>query len=202
MMQSEYWISELAALTGVSTRTIRYYIQEGLLPQPEIRGKYAVFTDEYMHRLRLIKYLKDAYLPLNKIKPLLDSLTDNQVMALLDEFEADPVIALANLQALPVFNQESPNALYPEMADNQALKYIQQVRANRSIREERIELNRSMPRPAESARRPLSGEEWRRVELAPGVELHIRQPLNPRAQRLIDRLIDLANNFNAQKRED
>ena len=61
MIRAEYWISELAALAGVSTRTIRYYIDEGLLPQPEIRGKYAVFTDEYMHRLKLIKYLKTIF---------------------------------------------------------------------------------------------------------------------------------------------
>jgi DNA-binding transcriptional MerR regulator len=202
MIKSEYWISELAALTGVSTRTIRYYIQEGLLPQPEIRGKYAVFTDEYMHRLRLIKYLKDAYLPLNKIKDLLDSLPESEVVPLLNKFEVDPVSALSSLQALPVFNQESPNALYPEMAENQALKYIQQVRANRPIREERIELNRSMPKPAEPAKRSPTGEEWRRVVLAPGVELHIRQPVSARAQRLIDRLIDLASNINSHTRED
>jgi DNA-binding transcriptional MerR regulator len=202
MIQSEYWISELASLSGVSTRTIRYYIQEGLLPQPEIRGKYAVFTDEYMHRLRLIKYLKDAYLPLSKIKPLLDSLNDSQVVALLDEFEADPVIALANLQVLPVFNQESPNALYPEMVENGALKYIRQARGSRPLKEERIELNYSMPMPVEPARRPPTSEEWQRIVLLPGVELHIRQPVTTRVQRLVEKLVDLAGDFKSVSMED
>ena len=41
MNQDKYWISDLAAVADVSRRTIRYYIQEGLLPQPKIRGKYA-----------------------------------------------------------------------------------------------------------------------------------------------------------------
>jgi len=202
MLQSEYWISELAALSGVSTRTIRYYIQEGLLPQPEIRGKYAVFTDEYMHRLRLIKYLKDAYLPLNKIRELLNSLTESQVMPLLNEFERDPVNALASLQALPVFDQGAPNALYSEMKENRALHYIQQVRGERSIREERVELNRPQPKRGEPANRPTTGEEWQRVVLAPGVELHLRQPVSARAQRLIDQLLDLARNFKSSSRED
>ena len=60
MLQVEYWISELADKTGVSNRTIRYYVEEGLLPQPEVRGKYAIFTDDYLHRLELIKALKDC----------------------------------------------------------------------------------------------------------------------------------------------
>lgn len=202
MLPSEYWISELAALSGVSTRTIRYYIQEGLLPQPEIRGKYAVFTDEYMHRLRLIKYLKDAYLPLNKIKELLDTLTESQVIPLLNEFEADPVNALASLQALPVFIQDASNALYPDMMDNRALNYIQQVRSNRAVREERVEMNRPRPKQVEPGTRPPTGEDWRRVVLVPGVELHVRQPVSARAQRLIDKLLDLARDFKSFSRED
>ena len=32
MLQLNLWISELAQRTGVSTRTIRYYIEEGLAP--------------------------------------------------------------------------------------------------------------------------------------------------------------------------
>jgi len=104
-MQSEYWISELAALAGVSARTIRYYIQEGILPQPEIRGKYAVFTDEDRNRLKLIKRFKEAYLPLNRIRELLNELDDRQIVSLLEDFDQDPVSALSSLQALPVLKQ-------------------------------------------------------------------------------------------------
>jgi len=199
MLPSEYWISELAAISGVSTRTIRYYIQEGLLPQPEIRGKYAVFTDEYMHRLRLIKYLKDAYLPLNRIKELLDSLTESQIVPLLNEFEADPISALAALQALPVFNQESPKTQSPASVKNDnALNYINQIRGDRVVRENRSELKPSSPRPSfqsiqRDALKPT--EEWRRVELAHGVELHVKLPVNAHTQRLIDRMIDLSRDL-------
>jgi DNA-binding transcriptional MerR regulator len=201
MIQSEYWISELAELSGVSTRTIRYYIQEGLLPQPEVRGKYAVFNDEYMQRLRLIKYLKDAYLPLNRIRELLDSLPESQVVPLLNEFEADPVSALSSLQALPILEQQDAAPSQPEPEKNlNALEYINALRENRTIREKKPSTPAASPAP-QTKRQYLhldtpAIDEWRRVELVPGLELHLRLPVNTRVQKLVDQLIDLARNFN------
>lgn len=190
MLQSEYWISELAALSGVSTRTIRYYIQEGLLPQPEIRGKYAVFTDEYMHRLNLIKRLKDAYLPLNRIRAVLDALDDNQIVPLLHEFDADPVAALAGLQALPVFNQGAAvNLELNSPVKGSAMEYIQNLRAPKVAAEPAPRPMFLMSQPDTSAAR--ASEEWQRVRLAPGLELHIRQPVKAHLQPLIDQVIDL-----------
>ncbi len=203
MLRSEYWISELANLSGVSTRTIRYYIQEGLLPQPEIRGKYAVFTDEYMHRLRLIKILKDAYLPLNRIKELLDTLTENEILPLLEAFEKDPVSALSGLQALPMFEQPSihlsspPRPVQVREQNVNALEYIQQLRRESPLNEK---MNRN-PRPDAHpnkrnliAAAPTPGEEWRRIVLAAGLELHVRQPESTRTQQLVEDLIDLVRN--------
>jgi len=188
MLRKEYWISELAELTGVSTRTIRYYIKEGLLPQPEIRGKYAVFTDEYMHRLRLIKLLKDAYLPLNRINELLNTLTYNEIVSLLNEFAKDPVIALAGLQSMPNFAQQSgERSTGPGMIKNNeqnlnALEYIQNLRTEKPIFE-KMERNprldrHDQPRKYAFDASLVPGSEWRRIKLAPGLELHVRQPMN------------------------
>ena len=203
MLRSEYWISELADLSGVSTRTIRYYIQEGLLPQPEIRGKYAVFTDEYMHRLRLIKILKDAYLPLNRIKQLLDTITDNEIIPLLDAFEKDPVSALSGLQALPMFEQSitihasQPRPEQVRERNANALEYIQQLRGERPLHEKMDRNPRLDARPSKRnfiATAPTPGEEWRRIPLAPGLELHVRQPENNKTQQLVEDLLDLVRN--------
>jgi len=201
MLPSEYWISELAGLSGVSTRTIRYYIQEGLLPQPEIRGKYAVFTDEYMHRLRLIKLLKDAYLPLNKIREILDVLDDNQILPLLEEFEKDPVNAFTSLQALPVFDQAQSTPLVLNRPEDNALSYIHSLREKepeiKSAPAGQVHRYRQVPPPA-----PRFTEEWQRIPLAPGLELHVRQPVRPRLQRLIDQVIELFNQQNPFHREE
>lgn len=66
MNSEEFLIGELAEKAGVSVRTIRYYVSEGLLPSPEIRGRYTVYDEDYLNRIRLIKRLKDAFLPIKK----------------------------------------------------------------------------------------------------------------------------------------
>ena len=195
MLQSEYWISELAALSGVSTRTIRYYIQEGLLPQPEIRGKYAVFTDEYMHRLNLIKRLKDAYLPLNRIREVLDALADDQIVPLLKEFDRDPVSALSGLQALPVFDQTSPGLLeLNSPLKDSALHYIQNLRSPMNTAEAAPPKRFLIPQTTNFTAR--AGEEWQRIKLAHGLELHVRQPVRPHIQQLVDQVIELVQQQN------
>ncbi|MCL4562693.1 MAG: MerR family transcriptional regulator, partial [Chloroflexi bacterium] len=55
-------IHELARRAGVSVRTIRYYIEEGLLPPPGNLGRYSLYGEEYLDRLELIRQLKAAYL--------------------------------------------------------------------------------------------------------------------------------------------
>jgi len=42
---------------------------------------------------------------------------------------------------------------------------------------------------------PQADQRWRRVDLAPGVELHIREPAAPALHERIDRLIALARSL-------
>lgn len=190
MLQLNLWISELADLTGVSTRTIRYYIEEGLLPQPEIRGKYAVFNDDYLIRLKLIKYLKDAYLPLREIRKRLDTLMVPEMRDLLTRFEQDPVRALAELDIYPADKSASAGSPAPRM--DSAQDYISQVMHKKAVRlnDERSSFN--APAAPAPVKVNFSQESWQRVELAPGIELNIRQPQPPARRSQINELIELA----------
>ena len=80
-------IGEFAAAAGVSARTVRYYIVEGLLPPPEGAGMGAMYGPAHLDRLRLILRLKDAYLPLREIRRQLTGLDDEQVRQRLQELE-------------------------------------------------------------------------------------------------------------------
>ena len=63
-----YTLRELTDAAGVSARTVRYYITEGLLPPPHGMGPASVYTEEHLERLRQIAALKAAYLPLKEIR--------------------------------------------------------------------------------------------------------------------------------------
>ena len=78
-------IGEFAAAAGVSARTVRYYIVEGLLPPPEGAGLGAMYGPHHLDRLRLILRLKDAYLPLREIRRQLTGLDDDAVRRRLRE---------------------------------------------------------------------------------------------------------------------
>lgn len=66
--QGAYSIGELAEEAGVSTRTIRYYVSEGLLPPPAGAGPNSRYTDAHREQLEIIGRLKQQYLPLKEIR--------------------------------------------------------------------------------------------------------------------------------------
>lgn len=51
---------ELAVQVGVSERTVRFYVEEGLLPPPSGRGRGAHFEEDHLHRLKLIRAMQQA----------------------------------------------------------------------------------------------------------------------------------------------
>lgn len=68
-----YNIDELAHLADISSRTIRFYNTQGLLPPPIMRGRVAFYDQEHLLVLRIIKDLKEQqHLSLDIIKQLLE----------------------------------------------------------------------------------------------------------------------------------
>ncbi|MDO8288215.1 MAG: MerR family transcriptional regulator [Parvibaculum sp.] len=74
-------MKELEHVSGLGRETIRYYIREGLLPEPERpKRNVAVYTDAHVKRLNLIKRLQaERHLPLSLIKSLVMSEAENPV---------------------------------------------------------------------------------------------------------------------------
>lgn len=68
--QPVYTIDELAARTGVPSRTIRFYQAKGVLPAPEKRGRVAVYTDNHAERLKVVSELQNRGLRLRAIRDL------------------------------------------------------------------------------------------------------------------------------------
>src|SRR5438045_1990908 len=68
-----YTIDELAHISGMPSRTIRFYNTQGMLPPPIMRGRVAYYDEEHLLVLRIIKELKEQQnLPLETIKQMLE----------------------------------------------------------------------------------------------------------------------------------
>ena len=64
-------VDQLAAASGVPSRTIRLYQTKGVLDAPERRGRKAFYGPAHLERLRLIGELQDRGLQLSAIRELL-----------------------------------------------------------------------------------------------------------------------------------
>ncbi len=66
-------IDELAHISGIPGRTIRFYNTQGMLPPPTMRGRVAYYAEEHLLVLNVIKELKEQQnLPLETIKQMLE----------------------------------------------------------------------------------------------------------------------------------
>ena len=63
-----YSIEELAGLGGVSRRTVRYYVQEGLLPAPLGVGRGRHYDVSHLDQLRRVRSMQEAGLSLQDIR--------------------------------------------------------------------------------------------------------------------------------------
>src|SRR5450631_2680962 len=66
-----YSIGELSTLAGVTPRTVRYYIAEGLVERPEGEKRGAHYLKRHLEQLLLIRRWTDAGLSLDRVRELL-----------------------------------------------------------------------------------------------------------------------------------
>lgn len=95
-------IDDLAATTGVSSRSIRYYQTRGLLPAPRVKGRQGFYDERHIERLALISELQEEGLNLQAIGWLLGgaSQVDSEELrrlkrAVLDGWVSDVPVAIS-----------------------------------------------------------------------------------------------------------
>ena len=67
----KFTLDELSALSGVSKRTVRYYVQLGLVNRPIGETKAAHYLTEHLGQLLKIRQLSDAGVSLERIREVL-----------------------------------------------------------------------------------------------------------------------------------
>lgn len=134
-------------------RTVRYYSAEGLLAPPEGKqGLNAVYGYQHLLQLLVIKRLQAEHLSIRKIKQLVEGKQAAELEQLLDVNQSDRARA-----------RSAPK--------NAATEYLESLLTQPAAR------RRAAPvaQRSEQASPPASHSAWSRVEIEPGLELHIRE---------------------------
>jgi DNA-binding transcriptional MerR regulator len=167
-------------------RTIRYYLAEGLIqPADERQGTASVF--EYRHLLQLVavKKLQAEHLPIRKIRELVAGKSDQELEPLLG-------IGTTNRSA----------------ADNDARRYLESLLApslsNVTATASRSRRSAATTPAPNSAPAPEQTASWQRLEIEPGLELHIRSDYTPpatsaRTRSLVDRIRGVISRYWQEK---
>lgn len=165
----DFSISELSEAASVTTRTIRYYVAEGLLEPPEKGGRGASYNDEHLARLQLIRRLKEEYLPLQEIATLMRGLDRQAVVDLLEQ-----------KQRTSVAPRSSAKAYLKDLLEASGASDSGRLRARVAAR--------TKPEP-----QIPQGVEWRRLVVDDGVELHVREDrLGGSTKEKLTRLLSFA----------
>ena len=94
MANRTFSLNELANQCGYSPRLVRRYIEQGLLPPAQIRGRGAYYTAVHMDRLRAVDVLKTRdQLRISEIRRILDNLSGDEIR----QVAADASLSLATL---------------------------------------------------------------------------------------------------------
>ena len=167
-IENEYTLQDLADLTGVTARTIRFYVAQGLLPSPGRLGPGVTYGSGHLARLRLIRQLQREHLPLAEIRARLESLDDAAVVAIVEAPSTPP-------------------------SSGSAADYIRGVLAKSRVADMPAAYSLVAPSlPAPSETPPADRSQWDRVVLVPDVELHVRRPLTRHLNKRVERLIAIA----------
>jgi len=193
LLLTELTLEDLAQISGLPIRTLRYYIQEGLLPGPDTRGKYASYSQEHVDTLKLITHLKDLHMPLKDIQHLMETMNAEGIRQMIDLQEKQKGLLLQDA------NQSIQNIV---KEPNSALEYIQNLtELHESV--QNMTTNRQSPRRSTLNQQTRQGssasrmkhETWQKVILTDGVELQLRAQLDAETQQKIDDLIQYAQNL-------
>lgn len=201
-MNTELTLEDLAKLSKMSIRTLRYYIQEGLLPGPDTRGKFASYSREHLARIKMIKRLKDKYLPLQQIKQLLDNMSEDDIHQMMQyQDELYPGMNQSRFE----INQEVSS---PESGSN-ALDYIRALEQEHGLIQSATEpkpvvvrspskeffMNEKLD-PYQSPPSPrVRRESWRKIIFLDGLELHVSSAREKEFKAEIQQLIEFARNL-------
>jgi len=139
-----YTIGELARLSGVSTRTLRYYDEIGLLPVVSIEKGQRIYNQAEVDQLQRILFYRELKMPLKEIAPLIqgndqfvqEQLAKHYAVLTLERQRLDKVLkslekTMQSYQGeIEMTNEEKFSAFKEALVSENEQKYGAEIREN------------------------------------------------------------------------
>jgi len=192
MLENNYSLKDLADATGIEERTVRSYIERGLLPGAQARGRAATYSNEHLSRLQVIRSLRRARpnIGLSEIRIFLQNISPEQIDRLAGgEITAAPRVFDASIQSDGAESQDAAD-------DDEILRTIDWKRSAASLTgvERLVCLLREVSRFTPPT--PTSKVEgWQRIAVTPDVELSVRAGFDDNLIAAFRELADLLRNL-------
>jgi DNA-binding transcriptional MerR regulator len=198
-MTNELTLEDLAKQSGLPLRTLRFYIQEGILQGPDTHGKYARYSEQHLDRLKLIQRLKNLRLPIQEIRHLLNNMTPEEI----SQIRQYQDVLKPNMD-MNSYNRSAKST--PPSPGASALEYIHDLERGRDNIQPFIKYStddvmipnnlRAVPPPRitkkQNKKEVRDEETWKRVVIGEGVELNVREPMNTEEEEKVKQLIEMA----------
>lgn len=201
-LEPRYSLTELAQLAGVTPRTVRYYVSQGLLAVEVTPGPGPKYSDAHLARLRLIRRLQREHQPLAEIRRRLDDIDDATILALdAEEAPTPPSDSALDYIARVTGATTHPSARGPSLLRRiEAATPATPAAADASVMPvPRLSMSAptapAAPAPDDAGTPRLERSQWERIDLAPDVELHVRRPLPRTTSKQVDRLVSIARDL-------
>jgi len=194
MSDDTYSLADLANSTGLEERTIRSYIERGLLPGAQARGRAATYSNEHLSRLRVILNLKRARpnIGLSEIRIFFQGLSPEQI----DRLATGSITAATRVLDR---STQPDNADLQDAPDENANEIPSRIELDRTAAsltgvERLVCVLRQVsgytpPRPTSKA------EGWYRIAVTPDVELSVRVGFDEELMAAFRELADLLRNL-------
>lgn len=158
---TSYKIDELAREAQVSPRTIRYYVQRGLLPAPAFHGRDTTYERGHLLRLQVIKKLQQSHMPLEEIQARITAASIGELERMLSQPQSQ---SQSQSQPHPRSTAPAPSGARPRVGPYRSR-------------------GEGEPLPVHIPSRAGQPERWERIHIMPGLEVHVRSDAGPEARR-------------------
>lgn len=178
-------LNELAEQSSVGARTIRSYIEKGLLPGAETRGPNSYYTASHLDRLQAIRLLRhfDPQVSLQDIRRWLHQLTEQQIrdiasgkveaVALAKDAEDRSADSAMDYLASLRHSWQGASKTKPSERSIGPLKAPSRSSEDRTAVAQLVELLRNIV-GASSTPGSTRREAWYRFQITPDIELSVR----------------------------